>query len=169
MSRPLIERQGLATLAGLGLLAVAFISGISVGRSGHNPVPVAGDKPDESLVQQVGRYVCDLRLPSGYTSDDGCPVAQGKGFRAGFHTVKDGWAIKAGKDGPVLVATVVNDNPGAVAGFHHTFHLKRYDGTLVEILWCETPAFAAGESRAVTCAPLQPESVGPHDEVWIHY
>lgn len=161
-----------AFAVGVLIVPTAFFAGIGVERSGQNPVPAAvpvvGDKPDPSLVQQVGQRACDTR-PHGYASDEGCPVAVGKGFRIGFHTVKDGWEVKAGKEGPVLTATVWNNNPGAIDGFWHTFHLNRYDGSLVEIVWCKTPPFAAGEIRTVTCAPLQPKGNAPYDEVWIHY
>lgn len=169
-------RKIAGTLAVLAFGGAAFCAGIGVERSGHNPVPAAvpvvGGKPDESIVQQVGRKTCDLRLLSGYTSDEGCPVAYGKGFRAGFHTVRDGWSIKPSADGPVLTLSVWNNNPGAIGGFWHTFHLNRYDGSVVELLWCKTPPFAAGESKTVTCKPLQASDArerGPYDEVWIHY
>lgn len=164
------------SVAGAAVVLGAFFAGIGVERSGQNPVPAAvpvvGDKPDGSLVHQVGQKTCDLRLPSGYTSDDGCPVAYGKGFRAGFHAVRDGWTIKPSADGPVLTLDVWNNNPGAVGGFWHTFHLQRYDGSLVELLWCETPPFTAGESKTVTCKPNMVSDAserGPYDEVWIHY
>jgi hypothetical protein len=163
----------LGTFAILGFGAGMFFAGMGVERS--HPlsvpasVPVIGDKPTDSLVRQDGQPDCSTRMPSGYTKDEGCPVAEGKGFTAGFHTVRDGWAIRPTSQGPVLTLTVVNDNPGAIAGFWHTFHLERYDGSLVEIVWCETPPFAAGESKTVTCRPLQPEPSAPYSSVHIVY
>lgn len=162
--------QGLGwSVVGAAVVLGAFFAGIAVERSGNRPAePVDSGKP-EGRVQQVGQRPCDTRLPSGYTSDEGCPVAVGKGFQIGFHTVKDGWSVKAGKEGPVLTATVWNNNPGAIAEFWHTFHLHRYDGSLVEIVWCETPPFTAGQIRTITCEPLQPEGNAPYDEVTVHY
>jgi hypothetical protein len=146
-------------------LAAAFFAGVSVERSGHEPsLDVDTGKPTEGLIEPGG---CSLYDIAGYHKDEGCPVAVGKGFRVGYYTVRDGWTVKPGKDGPVLTAVVVNDNPGAIARFWHTFHLNRYDGSLVEIVWCKTEAFAAGEARAITCGPLLPNGNAPFDEVWI--
>jgi hypothetical protein len=147
-------------------------AGVAIERSGNNPVPAivpgVGDKPEEGLLQQPGQPDCSLYDRSGFHKDEGCTLAVGKGFRIGFHTVDAGWTIKPGKTGPVLTATVRNDNPGAIAGFWKTFHLSRYDGSLVEIVWCDSKApFAAGESRIVTCQPLTPEGNAPFDSVAI--
>jgi hypothetical protein len=157
--------------AGVGM-ALAFVAGDQVGKSGHGnevsvPAAVTAGRPDPGIVQQ-GDARCDLS-PNGFASDDGCTVAQGKGFRAGYHTVRDGWAVRAGKQGPVLTLTVGNGNPGSIGGFWHTFELERFDGSLVEIVWCDTPAFAAGESRTITCEPLTPKGNAPFDAISIHY
>lgn len=137
----------------------AVVSAVTAGAAG---------KPDPSIVRQ-GLAICDLRDAYGYTKDEGCPVAVGKGFQSGYHTVKDGWTLRPGSDGPVATLTVVNDNPGAVGSFWHTIHLERYDGSLVEIVWCETGPFAARESKIVTCKPLSPEGNAPYDSVTFHY
>jgi hypothetical protein len=160
-------RVGWPIAAGVAI-GLAFFAGITVEKSGHNPLPdglpVVGGKPTEGLVEPSG---CSLYDIAGYHKDEGCPVTVGKGFRVGYYTIRDGWTLKPGKAGPVLTAVVVNDNPGAISGLFYTFHLKRYDDSLVEIVWCETEAFAAGQARVMSCEPLSPDGNAPYDEVWI--
>jgi len=165
-------RKIAGTLAVLAFGGAAFCAGIGVERSGHNPVPaavpVAGDKPKHGLVQTVGKPSCSQYDRFGYHKDDGCQIYPGEGFRVGFYTVKDGWSIKPGKEGPVATLTVWNNNPGAIARFWETLHLRRYDGSLVELLWCESEkSFAAGQYVTLTCEAHNPEGNGTYDEVWI--
>lgn len=153
-----------ATLVAFG---AGFLTGIGIERTGNNPVPGAvpgiGDKPKKGLVVQDGEADCSL-YEYGFHKDDGCPVAYGKGFRVGFHTVKDGWTIK----GNALTLTVLNDNPGPISGFWHSFHLNLFDQRTVTILDCETSDLLAHESRTVTCKPLSgDEPVVAYDNVWI--
>lgn len=145
-----------------GALGGSFGLGVVAGAQSWE-VPVLEDGPTFDRVVQDSR-TCDLRDREGFRkSDDGCAVAVGKGFRAGYHTVRDGWTIKD------FVATLVlvNDNPGAIGEFYRTLHLNRYDGSLAAILWCKAPAMAAGESRAIACKPLSPQDPEPFDEVRI--
>jgi hypothetical protein len=163
-------------LAGL-VIAVAFVAGFGAGqmidvadvsvpdviKSADKP-----NKPSHGLVIQGGDK-CNLIDRSGYKAGDkGCPVAVGEEFSIGFHTVRAGWSITLGKDRPVLTAVIANDNPGAVSGFYHSFYLNRYDGSMVELLSCDSPAFAAGESRTVVCAPGIAEGSHPFDTVAIN-
>jgi hypothetical protein len=153
-----------------GIVAVgAFFSGVGVERSGNNPVsaavPVVGDKPKYDVIVQEGQPACNLRDRQGYLRDDGCPVAVGKGFRHGFHTVRDGWTLK----GFTATMVVVNDNPGPISGMYVSLYLNRYDGGLVEILKCESEPFATGEARAISCKPPGSvhEKIEPVDNVWV--
>jgi hypothetical protein len=152
-------------------LAAAFMVGVVVERSGNNPVPgavpVIGDKPRYGLIVQDGERDCDLykRYPSGnaYKKDDGCPVVMGEGFRAGFHTVRDGWTVKDN----VVTLVVVNDNPGPIEGFYASFYLNRFDGSMVALVNCETEPLAVGQSRAISCKTSLKEDIEPVDNVWI--
>lgn len=165
------------TLGVLAAVALVFGAGLFVGSHGGASAPVVrelplvGVKPKPDLLIQDGKS-CDLyrRYPDGeaFHKDEGCPIKVGPEFTIGFHTVDAGWTIKPGADGPVMTVTVRNANPGAIAGFWHTFHLNRYDGSLTEIVWCDSKApFAAGEVRAITCKPLNPEGNAPYDSMAI--
>lgn len=170
------------TLPKLGLVVGCTMLGFGFGQVVDRPnvrtaplireIPVVGGKPVYDRVVQDGR-VCDLRWQFGKSKhykkvNETCPVAVGKEFTAGYHKIRDGWKIESRKEGPVFVGTVVNDNPGSIAGLNHTLHLERYDGSLVEILWCETEGFAAGQSRDMTCAALSPEGSRPFDTVAVN-
>lgn len=117
-------------------------------------VPAAvAHKPTRGLLSTG----CSLYDRYGYHKDEGCPVEPGKGLRVGFYTIDAGWAITMGPDGWQTTLTVRNANPGSIGRFWQTLHLERYDGGLVEILWCETAGvFTAGQSQHVVCKPLSP-------------
>lgn len=162
----------------VSVAVIAFVAGYLVGRFIDPSVPVVRDLPGIGAKPTYGRVIqdgktCDLvhqfGMNKGYKKlDETCPLVVGDGFTAGYHTIQDGWKVESTGSGPVLTLTVVNENPGSVRGFDSTFHLNRYDGSLVEIVWCKTKELTAGESRTITCKPLSPEPSQPFDAVEIN-